>query len=248
MLETPKKRSRNALGIAVTALLVLAGIGGYWKWRQASIPPPPPPVPESASSVPIKNQPVIDYGQLEKDKALDGLMDERKSSYGVDKGLDMIVKSDEQIRIGDETVDMQDVQRKIQAREGGITQQDIGSAPGSNEYGIYVVQAGDNIWNIHFKLLEEYFSGKNVSLEPMADEPDERGVSSGIGKLLKFSENMVYIYNIKEKTLTTDLNMIQPLSKIVVYNMTRVFALLDRIDYDRVDTIRFDGENIWIPQ
>ena len=247
MPEKPREHSRTVFGVVVAVLLVLAGIGGYWKWRQTSTPPPPP-VTEPAKSVPVKNQPVIDYGQLSKDKDLDGLMEERKSSYGVDKGLDMIVKSDEQLRIGDETVDMQDIQREIQAREGGITQQDIGSATMSNEYGIYVVQAGDNIWNIHFKLLEEYFSSKNVTLEPMADEPDERGVSSGIGKLLKFSENMVYIYNIKEKTLTTDLNIIQPLTKIVVYNMNRVFALLDRIDYERVNTIRFDGKNIWIPQ
>jgi hypothetical protein len=41
--------------------------------------------------------------------------------------------------------------------------------------------------------------------------------------------------------------MIQPLSKIVVYKMDKVFDLLETIDYSRVNLIRFDGDNIWIP-
>jgi len=37
------------------------------------------------------------------------------------------------------------------------------------------------------------------------------------------------------------------LSKIVIYNMDRVFALLDAIDYEDVNQIEFDGETIWLP-
>jgi hypothetical protein len=58
---------------------------------------------------------------------------------------------------------------------------------------------------------------------------------------------MVYIYNILEHELDVDLDMIQPLSKIVVFNMAEVFALLDRIDYEVVRRIQFDGETLWIP-
>ena len=73
------------------------------------------------------------------------------------------------------------------------------------------------------------------------------GFSSGVGKVLKFSESMVHIYNLKEKTLDMNLNQIYPLNKIIVYNMDRVFALLDQIDYDNVNRIQFDGETLWIP-
>ncbi len=30
-------------------------------------------------------------------------------------------------------------------------------------------------------------------------EPDRRGLSSSVGKILKFSEKMVYIYNLEER-------------------------------------------------
>ncbi len=68
-----------------------------------------------------------------------------------------------------------------------------------------------------------------------------------MGKLLKFSENVVHIYNLKKQELDSDLNLIHPLSKLVIYNMDRIFALLDQIDYDNVDHIEFDGEMLWIP-
>ncbi|OQX23682.1 MAG: hypothetical protein BWK80_24680 [Desulfobacteraceae bacterium IS3] len=113
-------------------------------------------------------------------------------------------------------------------------------------YGIYVVRHGDNVWNIHFEFLKEYFKNKGVSLAAFADEPRGRR-SSGIGKILKFSEDMVYIYNLREHKLDLDLNTIHPLSKIVVFNLRRAFSLLNQLDYNTVNRIRFDGKTIWIP-
>ncbi|MFH1985692.1 MAG: hypothetical protein ABIL58_27985 [Pseudomonadota bacterium] len=247
----PKKQtepSRKVIIGAVVVLVLLIIVAGIWLLQQNKAEKASAPPPEN-SAVSVKNQPVIDYNQLNKDKALGDMMDERKAAYGVDKGLDMIVKADESVKIGDETVNMGDVQRKIHAKEGGIVEQNLLlSAKGpADAYGIYVVQPGDNIWNIHFKLLKDYFSHKGVDIAPMADEPDQKGFSSGVGKLLKFSENMAYIYNVKERALTADLNLIQPLSKIVVYDMKKAFDLLETIDFSKVHTIRFDGENIWIP-
>ena len=123
----------------------------------------------------------------------------------------------------------------------------IGTDQDLDAYGIYIVKPTDNIWNIHFQFLKEYFTHKGVVLSPMADEPTPKGESSGVGRLLKFSETMVHIYNIREKKLDTDLNMIQPLSKIVVFNLARVFAMLESIDYSEVNRIRFDGETLWLP-
>jgi len=51
---------------------------------------------------------VIDYGKLkdEGDEELNALMKERKEPYGIDKGIDMVVKPDESIKVGNETVPM----------------------------------------------------------------------------------------------------------------------------------------------
>ena len=114
-------------------------------------------------------------------------------------------------------------------------------------YGIYVVRPVDNVWNIHFRFLSEYFQHRDISLSAWSDEPDTRGHSSGVGKILKFSEKMVYIFNLKERKLDVDLNLLQPLSKIVIFNMGEVLALLDPIDYKVVNSIRYDGETLWIP-
>lgn len=114
-------------------------------------------------------------------------------------------------------------------------------------YGIYVVRSKDNIWNIHYKFLTEYFKHRNIDLSGSADEPDSRGRSSGVGKILKFSEKMVYIYNIRKRELTSNIDIIHPLSKIVIFNMSKVFELLKDVTYQDMDKIQFDGENIWLP-
>ena len=131
--------------------------------------------------------------------------------------------------------------------EKNIGTDEAGSATTIKEFGIYVVQPGDNIWNVHFSFLKSYFGNKNVPLSPLADEPKNRDTSSGVGKILKFSENIVYIYSIDKRALDIDLNMIHPQTKLVIYNMDRIFALLDQIDYERVDRIEFDGETLWVP-
>lgn len=114
-------------------------------------------------------------------------------------------------------------------------------------YGVHVVRPGDNIWNIHFRFLKEYFNNREIRLSPVSDERDYKGLSSGVGKILKFSEKMVHIYNLRERRLESDLNMIHPLSKIVVFNMGQAFDLLNQIDYQNITEIRFDGENLWVP-
>ena len=75
----------------------------------------------------------------------------------------------------------------------------------------------------------------------------DKGQSSGIGKILKFSETMVIIYNLLEKKVDVDINLLSPLSKIIVYNMEEVFSLLRDINFDTIDRIQFDGKTIWVP-
>jgi hypothetical protein len=196
--------------------------------------------------------PTIDYKALEKDEPLKSLMEKRKTDLGIQKSLDMIVKSDESFIVGASKVSMREILEKAFTQSGEVYQEEISSTGESlpkkiKEYGIYVVRPGDNIWNIHFNILKEYYSHKNILVSSKADEPVGMGLSSGVGKILKFSETMVIIYNLIERQVARNINLLEPLSKIVVYNMDEVFSLLEEINYDTVDKIQFDGKNIWIP-
>lgn len=237
--------------IAIIIVIIIAGVIGYRLWPQKDAKSVAPQIPKKILA-PIKPQPIIDYNKLNEDQKLKELMQERKAKYGLKKGIDIITKSDESIKIGQSTIPMQEILDKIRLKLGDIIEKDlksgqIGSARDTKEFGIYVVRPGDNIWNIHFNFLKDYFDNKGVVLSPLADEPSQAGQSSGVAKLLKFSENTVQIYNIKEHKLDVDLSLIVPLSKIVVYNMEQIFALLNLIDYEKVNHIQFDGETLWIP-
>ena len=241
----------------VATICCIALIGGAI-WFVSTQPEEPTPdtllssLPEMSPKVEIPAEKIIDYGKIKEnsDKALTDLMRQRKEPYGVGNSIDMIVKSDESIKVGDETISMKKILDKVRLEQGEILETNLETAPEKKEieeYGIHVVQEKENIWDIHFKLLRDYYAHKGIHVSPLADEPDTRGRSSGVGKILKFSEHMVHIYNIREHKLEPDLDLIYPLTKVVVYNMSFIFALLDRVDYDDVHRIEFDGETLWLP-
>ena len=244
--------------ILILLILIMASVLWIMVRKKQQVPIAAPP-PESASQavVPIeKPQTVIDYNQLGQGSATSAMMEERKAELGIGQGIDMIAKPEESLKVGDTTVLMKDIVDQIRLKEGDILEKNLDedttdgletTSRESGTYGIYVVQPGDNIWNIHFKFLQDYFNRKGITLSPSSDEPDAKGFSSGVGKVLKFSENMVHIYNLKEKRLDGDINIIRPLNKIIVYNMDQISALLDQIDSTRVNRIQFDGETLWIP-
>lgn len=231
--------------------VLLVGIGVWLVLKIAERPEKPPLLTNKEMAVPPEK--IIDYEKLKErtDQGLTALMEERKAPYGVEKSIDMIVRSDESIKVGEETIRMKNILDVVRLRQGEILETDLGGVSESKEredvFGIHVVQPYENIWDIHFNLLKDYYDHKGIQLSPLADEPDHLGYSSGVGKILKFSENLVHIYNLRERRLETDLDHIYPLSKIVIYNMGRVFALLDRVDYKDVNRIEFDGETLWLP-
>lgn len=244
--ERPSGRKSTILIIAVLALVLVAGVLGWLLYPKSPPAPSPSPEPEEIR-LPVKKQPLIAFDDAQKETETKDLMAERKAQYGMEEGVDIIATSEESVKIGDTIVSMQEITEKIRIGRGDVIETDLsGGVPDKPFiYGLYIVQPGDNIWNIHFRFLKEYYAKRGIAVAPMADEPNPRGFSSGIGKLLKFSEDLVHIYNIREHKLDVDLNLIYPLNKVVVYNMDRIFALLDSIDYSKVDRIEFDGENIW---
>ena len=252
MPRKPAKKANRIIG-AVIIVLVLVGAYTGIKFLMKQKSKPGTQKGTDKIQIPLNKEPVIDYNHIEEDKKLKALMQQRKAQYGVDKGVDIIAQSNESIKIGDSTVSMQEILEKIRLKSGDIVEKDIKSQAMTpkeklESFGIHVVQPGENIWNIHFTFLKDYFDHKGVQLSPRSDEPLEGGSSSGVGKLLKFSEHTVNIYNIKERKLDVNLNLIFPLTKVVVYNMDQIFAFLDLIDYKHVNRIQFDGETLWMPR
>ena len=256
----PTGRKKSSLvQIALAGLTLLAILVAY---KFLSTPEPPPAAEQAPQATPSQTaaakpavpstEQVIEYGKLESDEDLKDMMDARKQAFDVGEGIDIIAKSDETLQIGENRVSMKEIQNQIRLKLGEIAEETLGPdgqpLPADPEtYGIHVVQPGDNIWNIHFAFLKDYFERRGVDLARSADEPNRKGYSSGVGKLLKFSENMVYIYNVKEKDFSEDLNLIEPYSKIIVYKMDRVFQLLEQLDYRNIDRIQFDGDTLWVP-
>ena len=259
----PRKEPENqnkllaliVLGAFILALIAL-GLTWWFQGRQET-PDDTAATDMSDQRLAVESPPVIEYRDGNESEEVQELTEKRKADLGVEETLDLVLKADESLKLGDTIVPMEEILSHIRLKRGEIIENDLqetalkdAEAAGkanTDVYGIHVVKPGDNIWNIHFRFLKDYFEKRGISLSPVSDEATSSGYSSGVGKILKFSENMVYVYNVRDRSLDMDLNMIQPLSKVIVFDMGRVFALLDQIDYKNVNRIQFDGETLWIP-
>jgi hypothetical protein len=251
----PRKEPENqnkllALIVLGAVILALIAVGLTLRFQgQEEASPPVEPTQRLAVEAP----PVIEYREGDQTEEVQQLTEQRKADLGVEESIDLVLKADEALKLGDTTVSMEEILSHIRLQRGDIIENDLQEKALKEEeadaevYGIHVVKPDDNIWNIHFRFLKDYFEKRGITLSPRSDEATATGYSSGVGKILKFSENMVYVYNVRDRSLDVDLNLIHPLSKVIVFDMGRVFALLEQIDYENVNRIQFDGETLWIP-
>lgn len=255
----PRKEPENqnkllALIVLGAVILTLIAAGLTHRFRKQEEAPPVVASPgEPARRLAVETPQVFEYGEEDPSGEIQELTEQRKADLGVDESIDWVLKADESLKLGDTEVSMSEILSHIRLQRGDIIENDLqekalkDAGADTDVYGIHVVKPDDNIWNIHFRFLRDYFEKRGITLSPLSDEATNAGYSSGVGKILKFSENMVYIYNVRDRSLDVDLNLIHPLSKVIVFDMGRVFALLDQIDYENVNRIQFDGETIWIP-
>ncbi len=195
--------------------------------------------------------------------------EERKKAFGLDQSVDHVVLPREPFTIDGQEWTIEKIRKRLgidaprTLKESGepilhsVTEKPVGSfvkkslkpeapkaAPPPGYYGVRLVRPGENLWNIHYHILREYFARRNVRLPRLADEPRPDGTSSGIGKVLKFLENIVYVYNIRENRLVDDLNRLYPNDLIVFFKISDVFASLDTLTPQDLPLLRYTGTTL----
>jgi|GEM_PF-641259 len=230
---------------------------------------------------------VLDYKKIREksDRELKEVVEERKKHFGLDKTVDMVVRPEERIRVGDNVISVSEVLAQIKAQEEsppGSGAPSVAPAPASQPfvdpapsgpgqasvkpglpepprprelpayqpaktpisyYAVYVVRPGDNLWDIHFDFLREYFQSKGIHLAPTADEPLGKR-SSGVGRILKYAENMVHVFNLKTRKLSRDLDLLQPHERIVIFNLSALDKILAPLTKKKIRHVRFDGRRL----
>lgn len=259
-VQQAKKPSRLPW-LIVLAILAFACIPLYFMWKAdnvgqetlqmqkpkattaasvstAVVPPPP---------LPSKNGPVIDVKKAEQQPA-GGEQAQRKRQFGLDKSVDVVVRSDETIKVGGKEITVSEVERKLAVQSRGEMIERKADEPEEiSAWGFHLVRPSENLWNIHFQLLREYLAARGVTLSPEADEPTEMGYSSGVGRTLKFAEHMVGVFNIQTGHMSRDLSTLAPGQKLVVFNLSELFGQLAKVDPAELAKVRFDGRTLFFP-
>ncbi|MBI5521081.1 MAG: hypothetical protein HY910_00535 [Desulfarculus sp.] len=213
--------------------------------KPESAPAIPPPSPsQQGPVVDVTPEPPGETPALPSSEQV-----QRKEPYGLEKSLDAVVRSDESIKLGKETVPVAELERKlvVEGRKA-LLDKPLGKGQQITAWGVYAVRPGDNLWKIHYGLLGEYLSHRGHQLPPQADQPTRQGTSSGVGKVLKFAEHMVGVYNLKTGHMSRDLDLLEPGEKVVVFNLTEIFDQLAQIEPQELGGVMYDGRVLLFPK
>lgn len=210
-------------------------------------PPQPAPSPPSYPDVPPQAS-----------------QDQRKDAFGLKSSVDHVVQSREPFTAHGRQWTVEEIQRRLAGRSGQRSDQaaeadSLGGfvrklAPGESTpgepkrptiyYGVRSVRPGENLWTIHYGVVREYFARRGIELPPGADKPRPDGRSTGVGRILKFLEGIVYVYNTRENRLVEDLNLLYPHDLIVFFKISEVFEALDHVNPEQLDAVRYVGPTL----
>lgn len=197
--------------------------------------PPPPPLPE----VPTESTQM-----------------DRKEAFGLKNSVDYIVRKDEPFEIAGKKLTIQEIQQRLRREDKEeeilhpIREIEIGAsirkpiveekaAQAPLYYAVRVVLPGENLWNIHFAVIQNYLARRQIFLASDSDEPNPDGTSSGIGRLLKFIEGVVFVYNLQQERIESDINLIHPHAIVVFFKISDLFAALDQLQPGDLQQLRY---------
>jgi hypothetical protein len=191
-------------------------------------------------------------GQTKSPEDLAREQKERMEPYGLSKSLDAVVRSDESIKVGDTTIAVSELEKSlVVGQRGEVLEKPLSKAEAERRvtaWGVYLVRPNENLWNIHYRLLREYMASQGIDLAEASDEPLPGGKSSGVGKILKFAEHMVGVFNLKTHAMTSDLNHLEAGRKVVVFNLSEIFAQLAKINPRDLSGVMYDGRVLLFPE
>jgi hypothetical protein len=174
------------------------------------------------------------------------------------ESVDHIVRRDEPFEIGGKKITIGEILGAPPAVIPYIEESEIGPkvrrpipsgspsplAQSQGYYGVRHVRPAENVWSIHHAMIREYFARRGIILPKDADMPAPDGRSSGIGKLLKFIEGAVYVYNLDQRRFEKDLGSIQPYSIVVFFKISDFFAALDGLQPRDLASIRYVSNSL----
>lgn len=211
----------------------------------------PEPEPASAEPPPLLPSPPLPVVPPESTQ------EERKEAFELRNSVDKILLKDEDLEVEGKPVTISEIlgqlhdAKSFQPLIPSIEERDLGGyikkpivpvkAPSAQSayYGVRLVRPAENLWKIHYRIIQEYLARRQIILPPRADEPYPDGRSSGVGRLLKFIEGVVYIYNAGQARLETDRNLIQPHSVLVIFKISDLFEALDQLQPQDIQWLRY---------
>ncbi len=222
--------------------------------------PIPPPEPQPTQSAPVVSGPSY------PDVPPQASQDERKNAFGLKSSVDHVVQAQEPFTAHGRQWTIEEIRRRLAGREPhGLPETGEGETPGGIPrklspgksadaapkrptvyYGVRSVRPGENLWVIHEGIVREYFARRGIELPPRADQPRPGGRSSGIGRILKFLESVVYVYNVRENRLLEDLDFLHPNDLIVFFKISEVFEALDQVSPEDLNALRYVGPTLRI--
>ena len=249
MMSSPEKKGLTEAGVAVVVLLALAA--GAWILVSQRFFERDPILTlikralPASRTIPVrpKKGAVISVSAAKQDNAIREMMIRRKKHFGVDKSVDLLLWDSESLKIGGRQVDMDYVARLIRAAR---EKKGLAAQKGPTMYGVHVVQKGENLWKIHYAILRDYFKSRGIELPPRADEP-KGGKSSGVGRILKFAELQVYVYNTKTKKLDKNLNVLEAGERVVIFNLTALTKRLSKVSLKDLNAVHLHGKQLIVP-
>jgi len=191
--------------------------------------------------------------------------EERFQAFHMKESIDHIVRRDETFEVEGKTLSLGKILGKLSHEGPGegivplIRESSIGPsirkpieeplAPHlqtDRYYGVRVVRPAENVWTIHYGIFSEYMARRGMEIAPAADRPLADGRSSGVGRLLKFMEDMVLVYNMKEERMVENIHVIQPHTVLAFFNISDLFAAFDQLSPATLLSLRYVDRGIFI--